>query len=108
MKQLTSRLPFLTFTHSMWRGDFSRRVLAQSWAEADAIPRTVPRTYVMNIFIGFEQYSAAFVFDKEPRQRRGTFQGKGKASGRVQGGSGEKFGFVFGSSGFSPLRVRKG
>src|SRR5229473_3102610 len=41
MKQLISRLPYLTLTHSRWRGDFSRRGLAQSWAdaskEADAI-----------------------------------------------------------------------
>src|SRR2546427_7423741 len=34
MKQLTSRSPCLTFTHSRCRGDFSSRALAQSCAEA--------------------------------------------------------------------------
>src|ERR1043166_337847 len=38
MKQLTSRLPCFTFTHSRWRGDFSRRALAQSWAVALKAP----------------------------------------------------------------------
>src|SRR5882762_6928692 len=32
MKQFTSRSPCLTFTHSRWRGDFSSRALAPSWA----------------------------------------------------------------------------
>src|SRR5437899_9610096 len=38
MKQLTSRLPCFSFTHSRWRGDFSRRALAQSWAGALKAP----------------------------------------------------------------------
>src|SRR5512140_43419 len=34
MKQFTTRSPFLTFTHSRCRGDWSSRALAQSWAGA--------------------------------------------------------------------------
>src|SRR5258708_39306397 len=36
MKHFTSRSPFLTVTHSRWRGDLSRRALAGASASAKA------------------------------------------------------------------------
>src|SRR5438093_3238566 len=50
MEQLTFRSPCLTSTHSRWRGDFSSRALAQSWAEA--VP-TASNAAMMGIIVRF-------------------------------------------------------
>src|SRR5689334_10805686 len=43
MKHFTSRSPCLTETHSPWRGDFSSRAFAQSWADRlTVIKQTIP------------------------------------------------------------------
>src|SRR5882672_8714066 len=51
MKQFTSRLPCLTFTHSRCRGDFSSRALAQSWAGTLANAITVAALSIIDNFI---------------------------------------------------------
>src|SRR6185503_5012226 len=53
MKQFTSRFPCLTFTHSRWRGDFSSRALAHSWAWRPTAASVVATKSKMHRFIGF-------------------------------------------------------
>src|SRR6266576_2044975 len=53
MKQFTTRSPCLTLTHSRWRGDFSSRALAQSWAVAVTAASMVATRSRVTRFMGF-------------------------------------------------------
>src|SRR6266700_3926984 len=54
MKQFTTRSPCLILTHSRWRGDFSSRSLAQSWAVAVTAASSAATTSNSILrFIGF-------------------------------------------------------
>src|SRR5436190_1437654 len=53
MKLFTSRVPCLIFTHSRWRGDFSSRALAQSWACEVMAARAAATKSLTNRFIEF-------------------------------------------------------
>src|SRR5690606_40931708 len=61
----TSRSPCFTFTHSEWRGDFSRRSLAHSWAEARGVrAQSSAAVRAMSRFIGGKE------FDDRSEERR--------------------------------------
>src|SRR6266516_2012201 len=53
MKQFTTRSPCLTLTHSRWRGDFSSRALAQSWAVAVTAASSATTANSIMRFMGF-------------------------------------------------------
>src|SRR5437867_10019348 len=65
MEDLMVRSPFLTFTHSMWRGDFSRRALAQSCAVIVAVKTDTARS-VKKRFIPVAVYRGSPRFGKAP------------------------------------------
>src|SRR5581483_10549049 len=56
MKDSTSREPDLSFTHSPWRGDFSRRALAQSCAVALPTMRVAAIANINHFFMSFSSF----------------------------------------------------
>src|SRR5262245_43643578 len=76
IKQVTSRSPFLTFISSRWRGDLSRRALAQSWELALKMKSRALTVSAVSFFIfdaGFGGNIAEFKnLESEAKQNLGS------------------------------------